>query len=123
MATLAIVVGSTTYNLPEPQSYVWTIQDIDSTYSGRNISGTMIRDRVATKRKLQVSWSGKNGSDAVDILSRVSSNPTFTLRYFDALTNSTRQSTFYVGDRQAKMYWLTSGNPLWETISYNFIEV
>lgn len=37
--------------LPDPNSFSWSLQDIDADSTGRNQNGDTFRDRVAVKRK------------------------------------------------------------------------
>lgn len=42
--------------MPSPTSYSVTISDISSDDSKRNARGDMLIDRIATKRKIEMSW-------------------------------------------------------------------
>ena len=110
MAILTITkADGTKVALPDPKSYSWGLQDIDADGTGRNQSGDLFRDRVATKRKLTLEWP-----PVTDTF--------FTVAYPDALTGATREMTAYVGDRTTPMYSLIDGKWLWESLSMNFIE-
>ena len=56
MAILTITkADGTIVPLPDPSEYSWGLQDVDADGTGRNQSGDLFRDRVASKRKLTLS--------------------------------------------------------------------
>lgn len=102
-----------------PKVFKVGISDIDGE-TGRTARGTMIRDRVAVKRKLECEWGMLSQADVSKILNAVS-NVFFTITYPDPQLNTVTK-TFYVGDRSVPAYsW---ANPLkpWSNLSMNFIE-
>lgn len=110
--------------LPEPAlgGYTPEIYDVDASTTGRNQSGTMIRDRVSVKRKLNCTWHNIPASEAKTLLDLVTS-VFFELKYLDPLTNTYLTKTFYVGDRSIPMY--SKATPLgtiYSELSMNFIE-
>lgn len=105
--------------LPAPSEYDVGIMDLSK--AERNARGTMIIERIATKRKIEIGWSYLKGSDYSKILNLV--NPVwFTVRFFDPKDNGMRSGTFYVGDRQAPMIKFKNGKAEWENIKMSFIE-
>lgn len=122
MAILTITkADGTNVTLPDPKSYSWGLQDIDADGTGRNQSGDLFRDRVATKRKLTLEWPPLTAEKCSTLLNAVT-DTFFTVAYPDALTGATREMTAYVGDRTTPMYSLIDGKWLWESLSMNFIE-
>lgn len=110
-------------DITNPQSLQVDIQDIDGESTGRNQLGELVRDRVATKRKVSCTWGPLSGTDMSTLLSAVSA-VSFSLTYPDPLTGSTRTGTFYVGDRSIPAYRQNSDDTiLWESLSMNFVEV
>lgn len=107
----------------DPATLQYAIQDIDSDTAGRNANGEMIRDRIATKRKINCQWSGLTNQEISQLLQAMSSE-FFRLEYPDAMLGGIGSGTFYVGDRTAPVYtWNSTENKyLWESLQANFIE-
>lgn len=126
MTAILIVTKASgiTVNLPTPETVNWSINDLDSENgSGRADEGTMFRDRVAVKRKLEVSWPPLSKADMSSLLKAVE-DIFFTLSYPDAYTGAMRSMTCYVGDRSVPMlrYDEGTGDWVWGNVSINFIE-
>jgi hypothetical protein len=105
--------------IPSPSTFKVGIMDISN--AERNAKGTMLIDRIATKRKLDVSWRDLKGNDLAELLQLVNS-VYFFVKYYDPMTNRLETKTFYVGDRNIGMFSYNNGNPIWDEISFNFIE-
>jgi hypothetical protein len=106
-------------DLPTPSSYNVTIQDI--TKNDRNAAGTMIIERIATKRVISLGWSYLSGGDYSTVLNAVS--PVFfDVTYFDPVSNTTQTSTFYCSDRQSGMILFTNGVPSWSNVQFTLTE-
>lgn len=112
-------IGGTT--IKTPSSLQVDISDIDGE-AYRSANGTMIRDRIAVKRKLNCEWSALTSTEVSSILSKITAT-SFTVTYLDPLTASEQTKTFYVGDRNMPVYRLVSGKELWAGLTCNFIEV
>lgn len=106
-----------------PAEVTWGLQDISSPDSGRDLSGTMHKDRVAQKVKLTCKWPAMPASEASLLLRNVTSQVTFQLTYFDVMQNGVRKSTFYVGDRTSPYAWLWEDSQAVKSVSFDFIEV
>lgn len=65
-----------------PSSYKVTVSDIDSESTTRDLSGTMHRDKIATKRKIEISYKVVDDSKIKALLDAISA-VSFTLRYKD----------------------------------------
>lgn len=105
--------------VPTPQSYSWSIEDLDSEEgTGRNnASGEMFRDRVATKRKLGFTWPPLSVADTSRLLRAL--EPEFiSVRYFDARDGDERTAIFYVGPQSANC----GHRSRWLGITANLIE-
>lgn len=102
-----------------PASFSVAIMDISS--AERNAQGTMMIDRVTTKRKLEVGWSALNSSQISTILSAVD-KVFFLVTYPDPQTGKAETKTFYVGDRTTPVVTYRNGVPLWKELKMNFIE-
>ncbi len=106
-------------SIPTPSSFKVGINDISN--AERNAKGTMLMDRVATKRKLDLSWKTIEANDLSRLLNLISST-FFFVKYPDPVTGTLTTKTFYVGDRSIDMFSYTNGKPVWENVSFNFIE-
>lgn len=106
-----------------PQKFSVAVQTIDSESSGRNASGTMVRDIIGEKVKLDINWGPLSDSEVSSILSRVKS-AFFTATYPDPSVGGMVTKTFYVGDRTVPSYsWNDKFSAFkWEGLSMNFIE-
>lgn len=114
--------NGTTVVPPTPAELKWSISDLDGENSGRNQNGTLFRDRVAVKRKIECSWLPMNSANMSKLLKAVS-DTFFDLTYPDAQDGDNRTITCYVGDRSAPvMRPNEDGTWLWGQISINFIE-
>lgn len=104
MATLIINGYSVNSNnaatrLPRPayKGVQWAVQDIDYD-AGRTMDGTMVRNVVARKRKLTITWPPMKPADVSRVLNAVNQT-TFMVTAFDLLDNADREMEMYVGDR------------------------
>lgn len=101
----------------------FSIQDIDSSNSGRNAYGSMIRDRVAVKVKWQLSFPPMSQEKLSALLKAVSSE-SFQFTYPDPTSSSgVITKNCYVGDRTAPLYSLIDGVMLWKNVSFGIIEL
>jgi hypothetical protein len=105
--------------LPTPTEFQVGIMDISK--AERNANGMMIIERVATKRKLFLTYSYATASDASAILKAVS--PTFyTVTYQDPQDRTMKSGSFYCGDRNIGMVDYINGIPRYKDLTFNLIE-
>ena len=109
-----------TVAISTPSSFNCSINDIVK--AERNANGTMIIEKITTKRKLEMSWSYLSQSALSTLLTAVSTSVFFTVEYPDTLTGALRSGTFYVGDRSADMIDYQSGVARYRNVKFNFIE-
>lgn len=112
-------------NLPEPAhgGAVFSVQDIDSSETGRNQNGLMMRERVATKIKWQFTFPPLSREMCSALLNAIS-GVTFELGYPDPyLPSGMSFKMCYVGDRTTPIYSTASGMPMWENISFSVVEM
>lgn len=106
-------------DLPTPSEFSVGIMDLSR--AERNAKGELKIDRIATKRKLEMSWEYLSRTDLQTIFNAVS--PIFfTVEYMDPQTNANRTGTFYCGDRTAGMIDFINGVPRYKGIKFNLIE-
>ncbi|OMF54675.1 hypothetical protein BK138_16075 [Paenibacillus rhizosphaerae] len=105
--------------LPTPSDYVPSIQDISK--AERNANGTMIIERIATKRKLELAWKYLSQDELAKVLKAVS--PVFfKVTYLDPEAGGNKTGTFYCGDRSAPAMDYIDGVIRWKDIKFNLIE-
>jgi len=106
--------------LPAVAAYAVGITDIDGN-TARTIDGTMVRDRIAVKRKIEVSWAVLTKEELSTILNRVS-DVFFEIEYIDPQTGANQRGTFYVEDRTAAGLDYMDGTIRWKEVRMNFVE-
>lgn len=105
--------------IPTPSTFTASVMDLSK--AERNARGTIIIERIATKRKLELSWSYLDKDRLQQLLTAVS--PVFfTVEYPDPQTGEMRTGTFYAGDRKTGMIDFRNGVPRWRDVSFNLIE-
>lgn len=113
-----ITIGGTA--VASPKSMEVGIQDIDGK-SERNAAGTLIRDRIAVKRKLSLEWPALTTTQISTILQAVS--PVFfSVTYLDPQSGNNDTRTFYVGDRSAPVAIVKGSTYWWEGLKFDLIE-
>ncbi|NEY99238.1 hypothetical protein G4D62_07985 [Bacillus shackletonii] len=105
--------------LPTPSDYSVGVMDLSK--AERNANGTMIIERIATKRKLEISYSYLSKSETSKVLNAVSS-VFFTVSYIDPQTGGNRTGTFYCGDRNVGMIDFKNGTPRYKDVKFDLIE-
>lgn len=105
--------------MPTPTTLQWGIETIDK--AERNANGTMIKERIATKRKLEMSWSYLNASQLSQLLTAVSSN-FFSVTYLDPMLNAQRTADFYAGAQTVEAMDYVGGVIRHKNIKFNVIE-
>jgi predicted molibdopterin-dependent oxidoreductase YjgC len=112
-----VTIGSVV--LPTPSELNVGIQNISK--AERNARGTMIIERIATKRKLELQWKYLTPSQLSTVLNAV--DPVFfSVTYQDPQTNASRTATFYSGDRTLGMFDFQNGVPRYKDVKFSLIE-
>jgi hypothetical protein len=107
------------FAIPAPSDLQVGIMDLSK--AERNANGTMIIERIATKRKLEVSYSFLNRSQLQQVLVAIS--PIFfTATYIDPQTNQNRTGTFYCGDRSVGVLDMLNNEPRYKDIKFSLVE-
>lgn len=112
-----ITVGGTV--LPAPSELKVDIMDINN--ADRNTRGTIIIERIATKRKLEVGYKHLSAAQLSTVLTAISST-FFSVTYRDPQTNADRTATFYSGDRTAGVMDFIDGVARYTDVKFNLIE-
>jgi hypothetical protein len=105
--------------LPTPSDFNPGIQDLSQ--AERNARGTMIIERIATKRKLELSWKYLSAAELSTVLNAVAA-VFFDVTYPDPVTNANRTGTFYVGDRAQGMIDYRDSVPRYRDVKFSLIE-
>jgi hypothetical protein len=105
--------------LPTPSSYGVGIQDLSK--AERNAKGTMIIERIATKRTIQIEYKYLSKDDLSKVLKALSGTY-FNVTYLDPQINGNRTASFYCGDRSMGMIDFVDGIPRYKDIQFNLIE-
>lgn len=105
--------------LPTPSDFEVGIMDISK--AERNANGTMIIERIATKRKLSLRYAYLSAADLATVLSKIA--PTFyDVTYLDPQTNTYLTASFYCGDRNAGMIDFVNNVPRYKDVAFELIE-
>lgn len=115
-------IGSTAANLQEmkaPTEFSVTLADLDGS-SNRNLSGYVVRDRIATKRKLSYSYNVLTQEEISPILGSME-NVFFYVQFPDP-RNGTETIQCYVSDRSAAALLLKDGKQYWSGLKFNLVE-
>ncbi|MCJ8008123.1 DUF6711 family protein [Lederbergia wuyishanensis] len=106
-------------DMPAPSDLNIGIMDLSK--AERNSRGTMIIERIATKRKLEVSYNYLSKDQLSQVLNSVS--PVFiSVKYSDPQTNGIRTGTFYCGDRSVGLIDYRNGVPRYKDIKFDLVE-
>ena len=105
--------------IPAPSDLIVGIMDISK--AERNAAGTMVIDRIATKRKLELSWKYLPKEDVSRVL-RLVSPVFFEVEYIDPQDNTKRTGVFYCGDRSVGALDYKNGVIRYKDIKFNLIE-
>lgn len=119
MAAVYFTINGT--KVTQPAEVVYGRYDLDSEDSFRALDGTMQRDRITTKVKLDCSWNALTASQMSQLLQSMDA-VFFDINYFDPFVGGYTTKTFYVGDRTAPVYSIANGKVIFKSFSANFIE-
>lgn len=118
--------NGTWQSLIDPASMSISVYDLDSGEgAGRNQDGEMLRDRVAVKEKIEMSFPPMYRKDYGKMLALIKSE-FFEVKYYSDFYGAVRTATMYVGDRSQSLYNLydvaKEGEAICTGIKFNFIE-
>lgn len=107
--------------IPQPATVTYNRYDMDSEESFRGLDGTMQRDRIATKVKLDCQWNALTANE-MNVLLNAMEPVFFNIEYYDPYVGGPTTKTFYVGDRSAPVYSVANGKVIFKSFTANFIE-
>lgn len=105
--------------LPTPAELQVGVMDISK--AERNANGNMIIERIATKRKLFITYTYLTSSDLSLILQKIAP-AYFNVSYLDPQTNSFKTGSFYCGDRNVGYVDYINGIARYKDFTFNLIE-
>lgn len=113
-------------SLIDPSKMQFQVYDLDAgNTTGRNLEGDLLRDRQAVKEKLVMEFPIMCAADFTTMVSLVA-DQFFECKYYSLKTGSVRETTMYVGDRDAEAYYdydaAHPGQCKWQNVKFNFIE-
>jgi hypothetical protein len=118
MANSLITVGGVDFT-PYITEFQPGLADLD-VESTRNTAGLLIRNRIAVKRKIKLSFRPLKQADISKILKAVS--PVFvTVTYLDS-QDGTVTKTMYASDRTAAVAVIIGGVAYWTGLSFDLVE-
>lgn len=110
------------YTLKTPSSYFPTTEIIEN--SNRNANGKLIREIIAYKIKLQMSWNEMTQAE-FSVLNQIRNLGNFDCEYLDANSGNYETKTFYCGNINGTPCKTDNDGHVthWKDISANFIEL
>lgn len=123
MASQLLISVDGNTDIKPPSKFEWGLQDVSDADAGRDQAGTMYKNLITKKRKLNLSWSMTTPEETATLLQLF--DPEYIeVSYMDALTNSIQTRTFYTGDKSAPVHhWFNFANNKYYTeVSFNIIE-
>lgn len=102
--------------------FKWQRSDVDGEGAGRDLGGDMHRNRITTKRRLDITCRPLTTAEASIVLTAIM--PEYvTVEYLDVQTNSVLTKTMYSNNNPATyMMQQPDGTELWEGITFPLIE-
>ena len=105
-----------------PSSFGYTRSDLDVD-SYRDINGNLVRNRIAVKVQLSLTWkAGAMDAASMSTLLKAMDDVFFSVTYFDIHDGAMRTATFYASDKTAQMYSYIDGKPVFNEISVTLVE-
>ena len=99
----------------------WSRNDVDGPNAGRNILGTMIRDRVATKIRLDIKCRLLESAEHTQLLNAIEP-VSVTVTYDDPLYGTVSKSMYANNHSSSFMVKHSNGKEYWEC-SFPLIEI
>ncbi|CAK7070307.1 hypothetical protein [Tissierella sp.] len=113
-----LIVGGV--NFPEPSSYVPSLEELSK--AERNARGRMIKEVIAYKYKLEISWKYLTSEQMTTLINAKMKN--YSKVEFIDLTGNKRTAEFYPGTPSASAMEYKNGRvDHWLDIKMNFIEM
>jgi hypothetical protein len=102
--------------------FKWQRSDVDGEGAGRDLSGDLRRNRVATKVRLDVTCKPLNDADTSTVLSLIMPE-WVTVTYYDPQKGSTVTKTMYSNNNPASyLIKRKDGTAMWSGITFPLVE-
>ncbi|MDJ0305395.1 DUF6711 family protein [Dehalobacter sp.] len=108
-------------NTELPAIVVYNVSIMDISQAGRNANGTMIIERIATKRKIELA-AGRLTREQLSQMLNLVAPVFFTVEYPDPQDNTMKSGTFYCGDRNIEGLRYKNGLMYWKGVKFSLIE-
>jgi len=107
--------------MPPPTDYQVGVMDLDGKTT-RTADGTLKRDRLAVKRKIEVFYAFITPEELKTVLQAIS--PVFfPVVYIDPQDGGTKTGTFYAGDRTVAAVGFSGGKIThWKDLKFSLVE-
>lgn len=104
------------------QGYAWQRSDVDGEGAGRMLDGELVRNRVATKRRLDVTCTLLTNAQAATVLTAIMPE-WVSVTYYDPQQGSNVTKTMYSNNNPAS-YCIhgRDGNEYWMGITFPLVE-
>ena len=116
-----IINGTDITKYIEYQGIKWSRNDVDGPNAGRNLSGSMIRDRVATKIRLDITCHPLLERDHM-ILMRLLEPEFVTVTYDDQMYGKVSKVMYSNNHSSDHCVVTEDGKEYWHNISFPLIE-
>ena len=108
-------------DMPAPSSMKIALFDVSSGQE-RSASGEIIMDRVAVKRKLDLSWAFLSGAELARLLNAVTDSAFFEAAYPDPATGEMRSMICCCGEKTTGVLRMEGGEALWTNVEMTWTE-
>lgn len=101
----------------------WSRNDVDAANAGRNQQGNMVRDRISTKYRWDITCRPLTAAEQSNILQLI--QPEYiTVRYTDPLTNTRKSGKYYSNNFPATyLIKMKNGTEYWTGLAFPVIQV
>lgn len=102
--------------------FKWQRSDVDGTDAGRDLNGDLRRNRVATKRRLDITCRPLATEEASTMLTLIMPE-WVTVEYLDPQAGTVLRKTMYSNNNPASyLFKHTDGRELWGGITFPLVE-
>ena len=116
-----VIDGNDITDLIAFQGVKWSRNDVDGPNVGRNLAGSMIRDRVATKIRLDITCRPLDGEEHMMLLNLIL--PEYvSVQYDDPMYGHVSKVMYSNNNSSNYCIRRESGKELWHDISFPLIE-
>lgn len=100
----------------------WSKHDVDGPNAGRNMNGTMIRDRVATKIRIDIKCRPLTSSEILSVLGLLTGD-TVTVRYYDPCEGLITKAMYANNYSVTESIMYNDATGLWTGLEFPLIEI